>query len=179
LDDSFQESAVRAAQIMGLRIAGVDILESDQGPLIMEVNTSPGLEGIESCSQLDVAGAIIDYMSAQVDFPEIDLRQRLTVSRGYGITEIHIPVGSSLVGKSLTDAGLHDGGVNVLTLYQGTTVIPNPRSDRIIEAGDRLLCFGRLESMREMIPNRSRKRRTPRIQPLDGSQPQNSRESAG
>ncbi len=59
---------------------GVDMLESNDGPQVMEVNSSPGLEGIETCTQLDVAGAIIDYIAAQVDFPEIDLRQRLTVS---------------------------------------------------------------------------------------------------
>ncbi|MEM9696903.1 MAG: RimK family alpha-L-glutamate ligase, partial [Myxococcota bacterium] len=47
LDDHFRETAVRAAQIMGLRVAGVDMLESKEGPQIMEVNSSPGLEGIE------------------------------------------------------------------------------------------------------------------------------------
>jgi ribosomal protein S6--L-glutamate ligase len=66
----------------------------------MEVNSSPGLEGIETCTQLDIAGAIVDYIAAQVDFPEIDIRQRLTVSRGYGVTEIHIPEGSEHVGQT-------------------------------------------------------------------------------
>ena len=70
LDDQYSEAAVRAAQIMGLRVAGVDMLESKTGPQIMEVNSSPGLEGIETCTQLDVAGAIIDFIAAQVDFPE-------------------------------------------------------------------------------------------------------------
>ncbi|MCA9041481.1 MAG: RimK family alpha-L-glutamate ligase, partial [Planctomycetaceae bacterium] len=60
LDETYCETAVRAAQIMGLRIAGVDMLEGKDGPQIMEVNSSPGLEGIERSTQLDVAGAIID-----------------------------------------------------------------------------------------------------------------------
>src|SRR5210317_1855940 len=81
LSDEYRETAVRAAQILGLRIAGVDMLESSSGPQIMEVNSSPGLEGIETCTQLDIAGAIIDYIAAQVDFPEIDIRQRLAVSK--------------------------------------------------------------------------------------------------
>ena len=98
LDKSYQETAVRAAQIMGLRVAGVDLLEGKDGPQVMEVNSSPGLEGIEGCTQLDIAGAIMDYIAAQVDFPEIDLRQRLTVSRGYGVTEINIPNGSEYIG---------------------------------------------------------------------------------
>ncbi len=50
LDDAYRETAVRAAQIMGLRIAGVDLLESSDGPQVMEVNSSPGLEGIEAAT---------------------------------------------------------------------------------------------------------------------------------
>ncbi|MCA9116069.1 MAG: RimK family alpha-L-glutamate ligase [Planctomycetaceae bacterium] len=166
LDEEYQKTAVRAAQIMGLKVAGVDMLEAKDGPQIMEVNSSPGMEGIETCTQLDVAGAIIDYIAAQVDFPEIDLRQRLTVSRGYGVTEIHIPEGSEYVGKAMKESGLRDRDINVLTLYRGTTVIPNPRSDRILEPGDRLLCFGKLELMRDLVPTRTRRRRRPEVQEL-------------
>src|SRR5690606_38045835 len=85
LDDTYAETAVRAAQIMGLRIAGIDMLEGKDGPQVMEVNSSPGLEGIEGATRLDIAGAIVDYVSAQVNFPELDIRQRLTVSRGYDV----------------------------------------------------------------------------------------------
>ncbi len=166
LDDTYCETAIRAAQIMGLRVAGVDMLEGKQGPQIMEVNSSPGLEGIERCTQLDIAGAIIDYIAAQVDFPEIDLRQRLTVSRGYGVTEIHIPEGSEYVGKAIRESGLRDRDLNVLTLYRGTTVIPNPRSDRQLESGDRLLCFGKLESMRDLVPAKTRRKRRPKVKEL-------------
>ncbi len=157
LDEEYSATAIRAAQIMGLRVAGVDMLEGKDGPQILEVNSSPGLEGIESCTQLDVAGAIIDYIAAQVDFPEIDIRQRLTVSRGFGVAEIHIPEGSEYVGKEIRQSGLRDQDINVLTLYRGTTVIPNPRSSRVLEPGDRLLCFGKLDSMRAMVPEKARK----------------------
>jgi ribosomal protein S6--L-glutamate ligase len=133
----------------------------------MEVNSSPGLEGIEECTQLDIAGAVIDYLSAQVDFPEIDLRQRLTVSRGYGVTEIHIPEGSEFVGKTIDESGLPEQDINVLTLYHGTSVIPNPRLKRRLESGDRLLCFGKLEAMRTMIPAKVRRERRPRVKHLD------------
>ncbi|QDU59027.1 RimK family alpha-L-glutamate ligase [Aeoliella mucimassa] len=166
LDDDYKATAVRAAQIMGLRVAGVDMLESNSGPQIMEVNSSPGLEGIETCTQLDIAGAVIDYIAAQVDFPEIDLRQRLTVSSGYGVTEIHIPEGSDYVGKTVQESGLREKDINALTLYRGTTVIPNPRADRELEAGDRLLCFGKLERMRAMVPERTRRRRRPKVKDL-------------
>ena len=166
LDDDYRRTAIRAAQIMGLRVAGVDMLEGKNGPQILEVNSSPGLEGIEKCTHLDVAGAIIDYIAAQVDFPEIDIRQRLTVSRGFGVAEIHIPEGSEYVGKSIKDSGLRDQDINVLTLYREAKVIPIPRSDRVLEPGDRLLCFGRLDSMRAMIPEKIRRRRKPRTKTL-------------
>lgn len=166
LDETYCETAIRAAQIMGLRVAGVDMLEGKDGPQIMEVNSSPGLEGIEHCTQLDIAGAIVDYIAAQVDFPEIDLRQRLTVSRGYGVTEIHIPEGSDYVGKTIADSGLRERDLNALTLYRGTSVIPNPKSSRVLEADDRLLCFGKLEAMRDLIPAKARRKRQPKVEDL-------------
>ena len=55
-------TAVKAAQIMGLNVAGVDILRSSRGPLVMEVNSSPGLEGIENASRKNVAGEIIKFI---------------------------------------------------------------------------------------------------------------------
>lgn len=55
-------TAVSAAKILGLGLAGVDLLRSERGPLVMEVNSSPGLEGIESASGKDVAGIILDHI---------------------------------------------------------------------------------------------------------------------
>lgn len=55
-------TALRAAKIMGLNVCGVDILRSNHGPVVMEVNSSPGLEGIETASGKDVAGLIIDFI---------------------------------------------------------------------------------------------------------------------
>ncbi len=57
-----RSTAVRSAKAMGLRIAGVDLLRSNHGPVVMEVNSSPGLEGIETATGIDVAGKIIDYL---------------------------------------------------------------------------------------------------------------------
>ena len=166
LNEEYQQTAVRSAQILGLQVAGVDMLEGATGPQVMEVNSSPGLEGIESCTELDVAGAVIDYIAAQVDFPEIDLRQRLTVSKGYGVTEIYVPEGSNFVGMTIKATKLSEQDINVLTLNRGRKVIPNPRTDRVLEPDDKLLCFGKLESMRGMIPPRTRRRRRPVVKEL-------------
>jgi ribosomal protein S6--L-glutamate ligase len=57
-----RSTAVRAAKAMGLRVAGVDLLRSNHGPVVMEVNSSPGLEGIENATGVDVAGKIIDFL---------------------------------------------------------------------------------------------------------------------
>ena len=54
--------AVRSAKVLGLRVAGVDILRSNHGPLVMEVNSSPGLEGIETATGKDVAGTIVEFV---------------------------------------------------------------------------------------------------------------------
>jgi ribosomal protein S6--L-glutamate ligase len=158
LDSAYERTAVRAAQIMGLRVAGVDMLEGKDGPLVMEVNSSPGLEGIERATDLDVAGAIIDHVANQVAFPELDVRQRLTVSTGYGVAELLVRADGDFVGKTIGESGLRDRDITVLTLHRDTDVIPNPRESRHLEANDRLLCFGNLESMREMIPARRRRR---------------------
>lgn len=167
LSDAYKETAVRAAQILGLQVAGVDMLEGADGPQIMEVNSSPGLEGIENCTKLDIAGAIIDYIAAQVDFPEIDIRQRLTVSKGYGIAEIFIPEESQFVGQSINESGLPDLDVNILTLYRGEKVIPNPKHSRVLEPGDKLLCFGKMASMRTLVPQSARDQRKPELMDLD------------
>jgi ribosomal protein S6--L-glutamate ligase len=170
----YARTAVRSAQIMGLRVAGVDMLEGADGPLVMEVNSSPGLEGIETATGLDVAGAIVDYVAHQVAFPELDVRQRLGVSTGYGVAELLVREDAELVGGTIRDSGLRDRDITVLTLHRGTDVIPNPRETRVLEANDRLLCFGKLESMRDMIP--ARKKRRARVRklpedPLAGGEP--------
>lgn len=70
-------TAVRSAQVMGLNVAGVDMLRSSRGPVVMEVNSSPGLEGIETATQIDVAGMIIEFI-------EKNARLGRTRTRGAG-----------------------------------------------------------------------------------------------
>uniref|UniRef100_UPI0037C7A595 cation:proton antiporter regulatory subunit n=1 Tax=Nocardioides campestrisoli TaxID=2736757 RepID=UPI0037C7A595 len=99
------------------------------------------------------------------------MRQRLTVSTGYGVAEIVVLPGADLVGKKLGESGLDDRDISVLTLHRGTQVIPNPRNKTLLEDGDRLLCFGKLEEMRSMIPERKRRRARVRklpTQPIHG-----------
>ena len=59
-----QATAVRAASVLGLGVAGVDLIRSKRGPLVLEVNSSPGLEGIEAATGIDIAGRVVDYVVA-------------------------------------------------------------------------------------------------------------------
>ncbi len=70
-------TAVQAARILGLNVAGVDLLRSDRGPLVMEVNSSPGLEGIETATGKDVASLIVAFIEEQA-------RPNKTRTRGRG-----------------------------------------------------------------------------------------------
>ena len=60
-----RSTAIRAAKVLGLNVAGVDVLRANHGPVIMEVNSSPGLEGIENSTGKDIAGQIIEFIEAK------------------------------------------------------------------------------------------------------------------
>lgn len=62
LDDDYRRTALAAAEVLGLNIAGVDMMPSDDGPMVLEVNSSPGLEGIEGATGLDVAGRMVGFV---------------------------------------------------------------------------------------------------------------------
>jgi len=72
-----RRTAVAAAKIMGLNVAGVDLLRSERGPLVMEVNSSPGLEGIETATGKDIAGMIVEFI-------EKNAASQRTKTRGKG-----------------------------------------------------------------------------------------------
>ncbi len=67
LSDEEENAAIKAARAMGLGVAGVDLLQSARGPLILEVNSSPGLEGIEGATGKDIAGQIIKYVERNAE----------------------------------------------------------------------------------------------------------------
>jgi len=64
VSEAEQATAVRAASVLGLGVAGVDLIRSSRGPLVLEVNSSPGLEGIEEATGIDIAGRIVDHVVA-------------------------------------------------------------------------------------------------------------------
>ena len=152
LNEIYKATAVQAAQILGLQVAGVDMLESDNGPQVMEVNSSPGLEGIEAATGVDIAQAIVKHIEEQVQFPDVDIRQRLTLKQGYGVAEIPVPEESELAGKMLRKSGLAERDVIVLSVLRGSISFPNPAKNTVILPGDVLVCFGKQITMKSLIP---------------------------
>lgn len=74
LDSAEEATAIAAAKCLGLDVAGVDMLQSNKGPQLLEVNASPGLEGIEGTTKVDVAGKIVAYLEAKYAFVEKGLQ---------------------------------------------------------------------------------------------------------
>jgi len=72
-----KSTALAAAKAMGLGVCGVDMIPSSRGPLVMEVNSSPGLEGIEKSTQLDIAGKIMDYIEKNVTPADPNKKRRI------------------------------------------------------------------------------------------------------
>lgn len=168
LDPEFEKTAIRAAQIIGLRIAGVDMLEAEEGPQILEVNSSPGLQGIEAATGKDIAGAIIENIEHHVLFPDVDLRQRLRLAAGFGVAEFEVHNIPELEGKALRDTHLSERNIHVLHISRPDTVIPNPKGDEIILTGDHLLCYGEIAELRSLVENRSTLKQKKKRKPVEG-----------
>jgi ribosomal protein S6--L-glutamate ligase len=77
LTEEERRTAIRSAEVLGLNVAGVDMLRSNRGPLVIEVNSSPGIEGMEQASGADVAGAMIEFLEKRA-------RRGETKTRGVG-----------------------------------------------------------------------------------------------
>jgi ribosomal protein S6--L-glutamate ligase len=157
LSEEYERTAVRAAQILGLRIAGVDMLESNSGPQVLEVNSSPGLEGIETATGIDVAGEIIADIESNVLFPQVDLKQRLRLAGGFGLVEFDVHKMPELERKALREAPLQEKDIHVMSISRDNGVVTNPKGNEIIYKGDRLLCFGPLHELRNFATRGKRR----------------------
>jgi ribosomal protein S6--L-glutamate ligase len=158
LPREYERTAVHAARIMGLRVAGVDMLEGKDGPQIMEVNSSPGLQGIEAATGVDIAGKIIQFLEEQVAFDDVDIRQRLALARGYTVAEFQISPDSDLANKQIGQTNLRSQDVMVLSINRNGLVTPAPHGDNVLLPGDVVLCYGKQITLRSMVPSVDAKR---------------------
>ena len=149
ITDEYSEVACRAARVLGLNVAGVDLLEGNNGPLVLEVNSSPGLEGIEKASGVNVAGAIIEYVMSESDFSEINVDQLLRTIPGQGVLSVHMRNHPHLIGAPISE--IFKGEIPVFALSRAGDLIWNPEPDLQLRFGDSLICYGDLELLRANI----------------------------
>lgn len=149
ISEEYAEVACRAARVLGLNVAGVDLLEGNDGPLVLEVNSSPGLEGIEKASGVNVAGAIVDYVIAESDFNEVNVDQLLKTIPGQGVLSVHLRNHPHLIGSPISD--IFKGDIPVFALSRAGDLIWNPEPGMQLRFGDSLICYGDLEQLRANI----------------------------
>ena len=101
IDEQIEWLGGECARLLNLDIAGVDLLESERGALVLEVNSSPGLEGIEAASGVNVAGAIIDHCIANQGFSTVNLDQLLRSRPDHGVVSVSIARHPILNGKQM------------------------------------------------------------------------------
>ena len=152
ISDEYADVACRAARVLGLNVAGVDLLEGNDGPLVLEVNSSPGLEGIENASGANVAGAIIDYVIAESDFNEVNVDQLLKTIPGQGVLSVHLRNHPHLIGSPISE--IFKGEIPVFALSRAGDLIWNPEPEMQLRFGDSLICYGDLEQLRANIKRR-------------------------
>ena len=148
LPEEYADAACRAARVLGLNIAGVDLLEGKDGPLVLEVNSSPGLEGIEKASGVNVAGAILDYVMDDTAFSEVDIGQLLRTVPGSGVLSLQLRNHPKMVGKRLNEVF---ASVPVFALSRGDRLVWNPDPDLQLRYDDVLVCYGALTELRSSL----------------------------
>ena len=149
ISEEYAEVARRAARVLGLNVAGVDLLEGNDGPLVLEVNSSPGLEGIEKASGVNVAGAIIDYVISESDFSEVNVDQLLKTIPGQGVLSVHLRNHPHLIGSPISE--IFKVEIPVFALSRAGDLIWNPDPEVQLRFGDSLICYGDLEQLRANI----------------------------
>jgi ribosomal protein S6--L-glutamate ligase len=149
ISEEYAEVACRAARVLGLNVAGVDLLEGNEGPLVLEVNSSPGLEGIEKASGVNVAGAIIDNVLSECDFSEVNVDQLLKTIPGQGVLSVHLRNHPRLIGSPISE--IFNGEMPVFALSRAGDLIWNPEPELQLRFRDSLICYGDLAQLRASV----------------------------
>ena len=160
LDAAYEDAALRAARILGLHVAGVDMLESQAGPLVMEVNSSPGLEGIEAATGIDVAMAIVKHLESALCAPESEfdgspngeeLREVAALDKSDIVAELTLGPRNRLVGVTLCESKLDALDVRVLSIKRGSLSMMNPSASTRFFLADVVVLFGKRTSLEALV----------------------------
>ena len=150
LPTDYALAARRAARVLGLKVCGVDLLEARDGPLVLEVNSSPGLEGIEKASGVNVAGEIIQFIRDDQHFRDISLDNLMTTSKTRGMLTVSPRLHPHLIGAPISDV-LDQVTVNITALARDMEITWNPDPSTLIRFNDVLLLHGNLEELRAAL----------------------------
>lgn len=151
LDAAYEDAALRAARILGLHVAGVDMLESEAGPLVMEVNSSPGLEGIEAATGIDVAMAIVKHLESALSTPEEVLREVAALDKSDIVAELTLGPRNRLVGMTLSESKLDALDVRVLSIKRGSLSMMNPSASTRFFLADVVVLFGKRTALEALV----------------------------
>ena len=151
LPEDYARIACKAARLLGLDVAGVDLLESARGPLLLEVNSSPGLEGIEKATGINVAGHIMAHVVETHAFTPIDLNQLLSNKEGYGTLSLKVRRYPELVGRRLGDLMTNDDDGTIAAIGRAGAHIWNPSTDIVLREADELIFYGALDVLHQRI----------------------------
>lgn len=151
LEAAYEDAALRAARILGLHVAGVDMLESEAGPLVMEVNSSPGLEGIEAATGIDVAMAIVRHLEASLSTPEEALREVAALDKSDIVAELTLGPRNRLVGMTIAESKLDALDVRVLSIKRGSLSMMNPSASTRFFLSDVVVFFGKRASLESLV----------------------------
>ncbi|MEE2759453.1 MAG: RimK family alpha-L-glutamate ligase [Candidatus Thermoplasmatota archaeon] len=151
LPADYARIACKAARLLGLDIAGVDLLESARGPLLLEVNSSPGLEGIEKATGINVAGHIMSHVVEAHAFTPVDLNQLLSNKEGYGTLSLKVRRYPELIGRTIRDLMTQDEDGSIAAIARAGAHIWNPSPDITLREADELIFYGELEVLQQRI----------------------------
>jgi len=151
LPEDYARIACKAARLLGLDVAGVDLLESKRGPLLLEVNSSPGLEGIEKATGINVAGHIMSHVVETHAFTPIDLNQLLSNKEGHGTLSLKVRRYPELVGRRLGDLMTLDDDGTIAAIGRAGAHIWNPSGDLVLREADELIFYGEIEILHQRI----------------------------
>jgi ribosomal protein S6--L-glutamate ligase len=151
LADEYADVARRAARLLNLDVAGVDLLESDRGPLVLEVNSSPGLEGIEGATGVNVAGAIIEHCIIHQGFSNVGLDQLLRSRPGHGVVSLNISRHPILSGKQIGDVFTSVNEQFVFAVAREGMHIWKPRRTFLLRRGDEIICYGEIDKIHQQL----------------------------
>ena len=151
LPDDYARIACKAARLLGLDVAGVDLLESSRGPLLLEVNSSPGLEGIEKATGINVAGHIMSHVVESHAFTPLDLNQLLSNKEGHGTLSLKVRKYPELVGRRLGDLMTFDDDGTIAAIGRAGAHIWNPSEDLVLREADELIFYGEIDVLHQRI----------------------------